>query len=513
MKLLHREDVEEAGHDMPSAGICASISEFDLEELKFAGEWIQADDEVVVADGHEQQYLYVVIVGQVDVYKRNDQSSQHQHIATISEGDAFGEMAFLSGGVASADVQATGQVVLWRIDHERLLEFVGQHHAGGQLCLNVASILSNRLVGGNRKLVDLGKQLQDSMQQLQVTVKADATKGKALRQMQSRVKGVTNAFQGKAVAKKEMGGLGIAAMVVAGISLVVVVILLATRPDGEAEEKLAEMKEARQDVEEDLLETQDKFTESEKQLASVGGQLTEAKRQQDGLTTKNADLKSDGDSDRKKLRDAESRFNQSEKVNEELMAEQKKIIQELNGLDAAKAKEAAAKLDRIDGKRPPDADQAKVLQWARSWKTVAFPRPIKATKAFSIQAQGGQVKVPISVGKDLFALGFSDDGFIEVGLKHQAPHTYLQTVPVRYTNFIEAVRPHYEWHTKKLAEKAANTPTNTSPFPDGSNKPNKPTTKPTTKPVVDTSDHGNSCVCKDCRKKKSGGSLFPDLPQ
>jgi hypothetical protein len=80
---------------------------------------------------------------------------------------------------------------------------------------------------------------------------------------------------------------------------------------------------------------------------------------------------------------------------------------------------------------------------------------------------------------------------------------------VRYTNFIEAVTPFYESHTKKLAEQAANTPTNSSPFPDGETKP---ATKPSTKPV-DTSDHGNSCVCKDCRKKKKGGSLFPDLPQ
>jgi len=30
---------------------------------------------------------------------------------------------------------------------------------------------------------------------------------------------------------------------------------------------------------------------------------------------------------------------------------------------------------------------------------------------------------------------------------------------------------------------------------------------------VDTSDHGDNCVCKDCRVKKigKGGSLFPDL--
>ena len=54
MKLLHREDVEEAGYDMPVTGLCANISEFDLEALKFAGEWILADDENLVGDGQRQ---------------------------------------------------------------------------------------------------------------------------------------------------------------------------------------------------------------------------------------------------------------------------------------------------------------------------------------------------------------------------------------------------------------------------------------------------------------------------
>ena len=45
--------------------------------------------------------------------------------------------------MASANVQAIGETILWRMDHETLLGFIGEHGvAGGQLCLNVASILS-----------------------------------------------------------------------------------------------------------------------------------------------------------------------------------------------------------------------------------------------------------------------------------------------------------------------------------------------------------------------------------
>ena len=121
MKLLHREDVIEAGYDLPNTGLCANIGQAELEELKFGGEWVLAQDETVVADGHEQRYLYILVAGDVAISKKNDQGNSQQ-IATLGPGAAFGEMAFLGGGVASADVQALGECILWRFDHERMLE-------------------------------------------------------------------------------------------------------------------------------------------------------------------------------------------------------------------------------------------------------------------------------------------------------------------------------------------------------------------------------------------------------
>ena len=144
MKLLHREDVLEAGYDLPNTGLCANIGDAEMQELRFGGEWILAEDETLVADGHEQRYLYMVVSGEVAITKVNDQGKTQQ-IATLGAGAAFGEMAFLSGGVASANVQSIGETILWRMDHGTLLGFIGEHGvAGGQLCLNVASILSGR---------------------------------------------------------------------------------------------------------------------------------------------------------------------------------------------------------------------------------------------------------------------------------------------------------------------------------------------------------------------------------
>ena len=75
MKLLHREDVIEAGYDLPNTGLCANIGQAELEELKFGGEWVLAQDETVVADGHEQRYLYMLVAGDVAISKKNDQGN------------------------------------------------------------------------------------------------------------------------------------------------------------------------------------------------------------------------------------------------------------------------------------------------------------------------------------------------------------------------------------------------------------------------------------------------------
>ena len=92
MKLLHREDVIEAGYDLPNTGLFANIAEAEMGELKFGGEWVLAEDEILVADGHEQKYLYALVAGDAAVSKKNE-AGNSQQIASLGAGAAFGEMA------------------------------------------------------------------------------------------------------------------------------------------------------------------------------------------------------------------------------------------------------------------------------------------------------------------------------------------------------------------------------------------------------------------------------------
>ena len=105
------------------------------------------------------------------------------------------------------------------MDHSRLLEFISENgFAGGQLCLNVASILSGRLIDGNKKVLDMGRDLQESLQHLQSATSADQKKSEALKQMQSKVSSMQGAFKGAAVKKSGISPLAIVAFVLAGLS-------------------------------------------------------------------------------------------------------------------------------------------------------------------------------------------------------------------------------------------------------------------------------------------------------
>ena len=154
------------------------------------------------------------------------------------------------------------------------------------------------------------------------------------------------------------------------------------------------------------------------------------------------------------------------------------------------------------------SERSSVIAWAGKWSTVAFPIPVQAVQPFTLQSSAGGAKVPVRPGVSIYALRISGEQLL-VGLK-QTNNTFTQSVPVDSTNFVKAVKPRYAAHVKKLEERKANTPTNSSPFTNKPVTPPSTTTRP--KPPASTNDHGSSCVCKDCRKKKKGGSLFPDLP-
>ena len=539
MKLLHREDVLEAGHDLPTIGLCANIGPAEMEELKFGGEWILAEDETLVADGHEQRYLYMVVMGEVGIFKANDQG-KNQHIATLGTGAAFGEMAFLSGGVASASVQSVGECILWRLDHERLIEFIGEHGAaGGQLCLNVASILSGRLVEGNGKVVDMGKELQASLGQLQQVASAGTQKDQALRQMQGKVANMQNAFKGSAVQKKGNNWFAIAACTVALLSTGGLVAMFVATDDSTVEQGVDLTKEV-----EDLKANEEFYLGLKKRLEAENEALVGEKEEL-------AQAKEEVDEYVAKLMSSEQSLRDDVRGLERKLADARDDIVRAGTL--AKVKESTTTKKEASTSQ---SESEKIMEWAKRNTTLIFPIALKARKPVILQDSGQQVKIPVPVGGSLKASRFHPTAPDYLVVSQPNSDKFRATMLIVNGNFIEAVKPKYESHMSRMGGGGnplyvpSRKPTTTSSQPravssvkaekdslqkgEAMDEPRAMGTAPVLtgkaknpqKPanlldgvssnmeeVVDTSDHGPNCVCKDCRKKKigKGGSLFPDL--
>jgi CRP-like cAMP-binding protein len=541
MKLLYREDVEEAGYDLPKEGLCANIGEQEMNALKFGGEWVLARDEVLVSDGHEQRFLYMVVNGQVGIYKADDQG-RNQQIASLGVGAAFGEMAFLSGGVASATVQAVGECILWRMDHERLLEFIGENgFAGGQLCLNVASILSGRLVEGNRKVLDMGRDLQESLAHLQSASAADQQKSEALKQMQSKVSNMQNAFKGSAVKKSGLSPLSIVAFALAGLSTLGMIGLFVSIDDSVAERADTLAKKV-----EKMEKNEAFYLQLKKQLEGENAEMVD---ESNALKKANEDLEKEVADSAEKVDDLKDEVRDLEK---ELSRAKDDIVRAQRAVPA-----------QVSKQEPTEPKVSKtfvqeVIAWAHKNSTLAFPSEITITEtAITLTDRSQQVQVPVRPGGELRAMRFhpsARDYLIVAQLKSDK---LLATVKIDNSNLIEVLAPLYVRHMnsmgnsiknpfeKKKVSKSdsalGNNASRSSPVftqPETSKEESRSSVSPsssTPRKVIQSNalmpqkeedflkstapnslksmqnDHGNSCVCKECRAKKVGkGSLFPD---
>jgi CRP-like cAMP-binding protein len=194
MKTLTLEECQARDLHLYSVGICENIREEHLSKLKEAGEWLEADNEVIVADGMDQHYLYIIVEGEVEIFKfrklTGKDQDEKQVFSTLTTGECFGEMAFLSGGLSSANVGAKGKVVVWRMSHENLLRFIDECTGGSQLVLNIAATLSVRVQDGNRRLLDITGRIGDEIE------KAKARGGDNLEGVENELRDLMKAYQG-----------------------------------------------------------------------------------------------------------------------------------------------------------------------------------------------------------------------------------------------------------------------------------------------------------------------------
>lgn len=135
----------------------ALTEDLDAEEMDVvatAAERIEyTDGEVVLEEGETGPALYFIETGTVEVLKSDEEQEHRFAIATLEDGDFFGEMSFVDDEPASATIRAQDDVRVWRLRKKQL------HDAGAagrtvyyHLVSNVTHTISERLRATNTSL-------------------------------------------------------------------------------------------------------------------------------------------------------------------------------------------------------------------------------------------------------------------------------------------------------------------------------------------------------------------------
>jgi CRP-like cAMP-binding protein len=121
--------------------------------LRSAGKFIQKfdDGQAVFVEGDEGSEMFVVLSGEVVITKQDH--SQSMPLAVLREGEMFGEMALVAGGIRSASAIAKGNgTKIVCIDQARFVYLVSQQPA---FALSVMRMMANRLAGVGATAIEI----------------------------------------------------------------------------------------------------------------------------------------------------------------------------------------------------------------------------------------------------------------------------------------------------------------------------------------------------------------------
>ncbi|MDD2706924.1 MAG: cyclic nucleotide-binding domain-containing protein [Verrucomicrobiae bacterium] len=156
--LTHEQASSKQCHLTPS-GVLDGLDSGQIADLESMGIYMEYHRELVVADAGAIDYFFYIIKGNFEVSKVNPETKKKCVLATIGEGQCFGEMSFLTAAMASANVMANDEVVAWAIPHDSLRRFMETRPGGVRLGLNVATLLARRIQEGNTRLMGMSSTL------------------------------------------------------------------------------------------------------------------------------------------------------------------------------------------------------------------------------------------------------------------------------------------------------------------------------------------------------------------
>jgi CRP-like cAMP-binding protein len=134
--------------------LLANFSSEDVAQLSTFGESrCYVAGETIINEGDDNQYLYLVLKGKVEVFKKAEHGSER--IAEIGTSGSLGEMSIFDPGPSSATVKAVDDVEVWRATQsslDRMHEI--RPKVAYRLVTRICAVLSKRLRQLNERFVE-----------------------------------------------------------------------------------------------------------------------------------------------------------------------------------------------------------------------------------------------------------------------------------------------------------------------------------------------------------------------
>jgi CRP-like cAMP-binding protein len=432
MKLVSHDEVMSGGYTFPSEGLCFNMSRSEAEAFRAEGEWVLSEDELIANEGESQSFLYMVVSGQVDLFKMGN-SGQKEKINSLVAGSTFGEVAFLKGRISSVTAQTKGNCLLWRMDYERLLSFITVHSASaGQLCLNLAGVLAGRLVDGNQKVLEIRTELQESIKHLESVHSEEQLKTKALKNMQQKLVSMQHGFRANSAKKETFGTFPIICLTIAFLCTVGFFVVLFSGNGITIEEM-----ESLNDEVIQLVEEKEVGIELRKKLESDVQDITE--------------------NNQALLEDKVISSQKIEEIEKELLEKQGNISELQKLLDEAENEIVRLQLssDKDDElvQDIPEEFITNLMEWVKINSDSILPVEVKITKeAIALSDREQLVRIPIAVDGTVFVNQLHPEfkRYLVVGQKESSK--FLASIQVGNTNFIERVAGEYIEYMKLNGE-------------------------------------------------------------
>lgn len=139
---------------LPAVGLVAQFSQEDRDTLSSYGSFhLAKPGEALIAQGEAHSKLFFVINGLLHARRRD--GDRDFLLGEIRQGEWFGEINLFDPESAVGSVVAIDQTQYWVITRADLEDFINNYPTAGiQLLIGVASVLSRRIRGLTKKMMD-----------------------------------------------------------------------------------------------------------------------------------------------------------------------------------------------------------------------------------------------------------------------------------------------------------------------------------------------------------------------